>query len=182
MDDEGEFRDALNGLRAGDFSRLEPLFLAEAGMAEPRIVRWHRAGRFRDEPEALGEALTCACFLGRTEVAEYLLAEGVDPTVGDATGVNAVHWAANRGQLDTVRLLLRRNVPLETRNRFGGTTLAMAVWSAIHEPRPQHLGILEELLAAGADITGIEYPTGNEQVDAVLRRHGAGARGDRGGA
>ena len=41
------FRDAVQGLRRGDFSRLDPLF-DEGG----QIVEWVRKGLFGDEPEA----------------------------------------------------------------------------------------------------------------------------------
>ncbi len=131
------FRDALQGLDRGDFSRLETLFTAESE-SDPdstRIVRWHRERRFEAEPKALAEALTCACFLGRTDVAEYLLTQGVDPAAGSGTGMNALHWAVNRGQLGAVRLLLRWKVQIETRSMYGSTALGTAVWSAINEPR-----------------------------------------------
>jgi hypothetical protein len=174
-EDDAAFRDALRGLQNGDFSRLEPLFDAGPGPPDnrPRIIEWYEAGRFRDEPKALAEALTCACFLGRTGVATYLLTQGVDPTLGAATGLDALHWAANRGQLEAVRLLIRHKAPLETRSRFGGTVLRTAVWSAINEPRPDHLQIIEELLVAGARPENVGYPTGHDDIDAVLRRHGA---------
>ena len=51
--------------------------------------------------------------------------------------------------------------------------LGTAVWSAVHEPKPDHLRILEVLLIAGAQIGEAPYPSGNAQVDAVLRRFGA---------
>jgi ankyrin repeat protein len=168
--DDVLFRDAVQGLNRGDFSRLQPLFTADSPNA-PQITRWHRQGRFRDEPKALAEALTCACFLGQTEVAEYLLTQGIDPSAGAGTGLDALHWAANRGQLQSVRLLLRQNASLETRSMYGGTVLGTAIWSAINEPRPNHLQIVEELLNAGAAVNAVEYPTGNEQVDQLLRRH-----------
>ena len=170
------FRDALRGLQRGDFSALEPLFVAGPDPAtdRPRIVEWHEAGHFGDEPQALAEALSCACFNGRTDVAEYLLTHGVDPTAGAGTGMDAFHWAANRGKLETVRLLIQRKAPLETRNMHGTTVLGTAVWSIINEPWwPDHLQIIEELLAAGARVEEAGYPTGHERVDAVLRRHGA---------
>jgi len=162
--DDKAFRDALEGLRKGDFSRLEPLF-------EKQIVEWHEEGRFADHPDALAEALTCACFLGRVTVAEHLLKQGVDPASGAATGLDALHWAAGRGQLEAVRLLLRHHAPLESRNTYGGTALGAVVWSALHEPHPNHIQIIEELLAAGARIEEAGYPTGNPAVDEVLKRH-----------
>jgi ankyrin repeat protein len=172
---DGAFLDALQGLRDGDFSRLEPLFEEGTGAGDRRalIIQWYEEGRFSRAPDALNEALACACFNGRTSVADYLLTRGVDPSAGTATGMDALHWAANRGQLETVRLLVRRKAMLETRNRFGGTVLGLAVWSALHEPRPDHLLIIEELLRAGADPKEAGYPTGDAGVDALLERHGA---------
>ena len=57
--------------------------------------------------------------------------------------MNAFHWAANRGQLKTVEMLARHGVPLEIRNSYGGTVLGTAVWSAIHEPKPDHIAIIK---------------------------------------
>jgi len=164
------FRDALQGLKRGDFSRLEPLFDGD----RPTIIDWIERGRFNDEPQALAEALTCASFLGKSSVVEYLLNRDVDATAGNATGLDALHWAVNRGQLETVRLLLRHNTPLETRSMYDGTVLGTAMWSAINEPRRDHLQIIQELLNAGARIENVDYPTGNERVDEMLGRHGAG--------
>jgi len=171
-DDNVVFLDALRGLHRGDFSRLEPLFDGGSDPAgdRPLITQWHEQGRFRDEPQALAEALTCACLLGRTAVADYLLTQGVDPSAGAGTGLDALHWAANRGQLEAVRLLIERGAPLETRSMHGGTALGTAVWSAINEPRPDHVQIIAELIDAGARLQDVEYPTGHEHIDAVLRR------------
>ncbi|HYV39445.1 MAG TPA: ankyrin repeat domain-containing protein [Gemmataceae bacterium] len=174
--DDPEFRDALRVLKGGGFDASAPLFGVgtERTVIRPRIIEWYDQGFFSDQPQALAEALSCACFLGQTSVAEYLLDHGVAPTVGDGTGMNAYHWAVNRGKLETVRLLIRRNAPLEVRNMHGTTVLGTAVWSIINEPWwPDQLQIIEELLAAGARVKEAGYPTGHEQVDAVLRRHGA---------
>jgi uncharacterized glyoxalase superfamily protein PhnB len=165
------FSEAVSGLLAGDFSRLEPLFLPAAGGSPSQIVRWHQAGLFQNEPQALAEALTCACFNGCRETAEHFLAQGVDPSGGQATGLNAFHWAANRGQLDTVKLLIRYAAPLEIRNSYGGTVLGCAVWSAINETKPDHPAIIEALLMAGANVDNAEYPSGDERIDEILRRH-----------
>jgi Ankyrin repeats (3 copies) len=166
------FRDALQGLHRGDFSRLEPLFDGDVGGGRrARVVQWHEEGRFRNEPKALAEALTCACFLGRTGVANYLLTHGIDPAGGAGTGLNAFHWAANRGQLEAVRLLIQWKAPFETRSMYGGNVLDTAVWSATNEPRPDHLRIIEELLKAGARLADEEWPTGHSEIDAILTRY-----------
>ena len=175
LNDEALFQDTLGGLHNGDFSRLEPRLTA-AGAAEPAIIRWHREGRFQHESKAVAEALTCACFLGLNTVAEYLLAQGVDPSAGAGTGMDALHWATNRGQLASVRMLLKRNLPLEARNSHGTTVLGTAIWSAMNEPKPHHLEIIRELLSAGALVSNVGYPTGSEQIDELLGRHAADPR------
>jgi ankyrin repeat protein len=172
-ENDAEFRDALRGLIRGDFSRLEALFDDREARGRARILEWYEEGRFRDEPKALAEALTCACFLGRTRVATHLLTHGVDSSGGAGTGLNAFHWAANRGQLETVRLLIRWKAPFEPRSMYGGNVLDTAVWSAINEPRPDHLLIIDELLKAGARVADETCPTGHEKVDAILKRYEA---------
>ena len=168
------FPEAVRGLLAGDFSRLAPLFeIAPDGSVCP-IIKWYEAGLFTNEPRALDEAFTCACFNGCTQVVEYLLAKGISPSGGVNTGLDAFHWAANRGQLDVVKPLIRHKAPLETRNMYGGTVLGTAVWSAINEPRPDHIRVIEALIDAGAQAGEAGYPTGDERIDEVLRRHGAG--------
>ena len=170
--DDATFSDALEGLHQGDFSRLEPLFEDRpGGSGKPQIIEWYEQGRLRDQPKALAEALTCASFLGRTSVAEYLLGQGLDPSGGAGTGLDALHWAANRGQLEAVRLLIRAKAPLETRSMYGGTALGTAIWSALNEPRRDHLQIIEELLNAGAHLDDTEYPTGRQRIDAILQRY-----------
>lgn len=175
ISDDLLFRDAVQGLHRGDFSRLEPLFDEHRSLDHHhcQTVDWLEKGRFDDEPRALAEAFTCACFLGRTKVVDFLLTRGVDPTVGNGTGLNGFHWAANRGQLDTVRTLIERKVPLETKSMYGGTVLGTAVWSAINEPRAAHAHIIEMLIVAGANLDDVGYPSGEEQIDDVFRRHGA---------
>ena len=170
--DSAVFDDALKGLRNGDFSRLDPLFHSESG-APSQIINWVEEGRFLGHDQALSEALTCACFNGRVEVAEYLLRRGIAPSGGRATGLDALHWAVNRGQLEAVRLLIQHKVPLESRSMYGATALGTAVWSALQEPRANHLVIIEELLAAGALAQDAGYPTEKAGIDALLRSYGA---------
>lgn len=167
------FEEVVSGLLAGDFTRMEPMFEPGPGGAPSQIVKWCKEGRFDSEGEALDEAFSNACFIGRTEVVEYLLGRGVNPSGGIKTGLNGFHWAANRGQLAVVKILIRAKAPMETRNSYGGTVLGCTVWSAVHEPRAGQIEVIEELAKAGARIEEAEYPSGNAAVDEVLRRYGA---------
>lgn len=167
------FDELCAGLRRGDFSRLAPAFGDPSApeRAVGLVVDWLEAGRFRGEPDVLAEALTCAAWLGQTGVAERLLAAGVPSVGGAATGMNALHWAANRGELASVELLLAHGAPTEIRNMYGGTALGTAVWGACHEPRGNQLGVVRALLAAGADVTVLDRPTGHAAIDALLADH-----------
>lgn len=123
-----------------------------------------------DKPKAQREqAFIWACLYGRTDVADFLLQKGVDPGCGAVVGQTGMHLAAHAGHLETVKLLIKRNAPLEVKNVFGGTVLGQAVWSAIHEPQPDHLAIIDALLQAGAAVEAAGYPTGREHIDDVLR-------------
>jgi hypothetical protein len=162
----------LAHLREGNFTSLSPVMAARGG-GVPRIVELDREGCFAGRPIELAEALSCAAFLGATDAMEYLLARGVPPQGGSGTGLNALHWAANRGELAAVQLLLRAGAALETRNAYGGTVLGAAVWAAVHEPKRAHLSVIEALLQTGADVREAAYPSGDQTVDAVLARFGA---------
>lgn len=168
------FNDAIEGWRRGDFDRLAPLF-DDRGGDPPLILRWQRAGRFQQHQAELAEALSNACFLGRSEVVRELSRAGVDVTSGTGCGLDGLHWAVNRGKLATVRLLIELGAPLETVNMHGTTALGTAVWSAINEPwwGEAQIEIIKVLLDAGANIDGAGYPSGDPGIDARLREWGA---------
>lgn len=160
------FRDAVHALDAGNYSWLEALLDKHRLSLMDLLVA---AG----EPKVpMEQAFTWACMLGRTTDAEFLLDKGVDPLAGNNTGLNGFHYAVWHGHLDTVKLLIERKVPLEVRNMYGGTVLGSAVDGAENRPKADHVPIVEALLAAGAKIDDAGYPTGNERVDELLRRHG----------
>lgn len=164
------FESVVHALNRGDFSALDPLFARPPDSSSP-LATWLADGRLASEPGAFNEALTCACFNGRTAWAEVLLDAGADLVAGAATGMNGFHWAANRGHVATVQLLIRRRLPLEVTNAYGGTVLGCAVWSAVHEPRGGQVAVVDALLAAGADPDAAEYPSANREIDASLRRY-----------
>jgi len=117
--------------------------------------------------EELGDGLLWACQYGHNDVVAFLLDHGVDPGAG--SNMTGLHLAAHEGHLDTVKLLLAHNAPLEAKNRYGGTVLSQTLWSVIHNPMPEHRPIVETLVAAGAKV-GEDWFTGNRSIDELLLR------------
>ncbi len=104
----------------------------------------------------LKEGFLYACQYGRNNVVEFLLKKGMDLAWHSGDGQTALHHAVIGGQLETVKLLLRHQPPLEATNMYGGTVWGQALWSAAHGGDPEtYIAILETLAAAGARRAGI---------------------------
>lgn len=106
-------------------------------------------------PEHRRDALLWASEYGRNSVVEFLIENGADLAAHRADGQTALHWAIVGAQLDTVKLLLRHNPPLEQQNAYRATPLGQAQWSATHggHANPQtYIEILAALANAGAKI------------------------------
>jgi hypothetical protein len=107
----------------------------------------------------LAGALNWASEYGHSAVAAYLMDHGADPAE-TIDGMQALHMALLGGHLDTIRLLISRGAPLETRNRYGGTPLGMALWAIRHrdpvhtwpEKKIDNVGVIEALLTGGAEV------------------------------
>lgn len=140
------WRRTADALDKGDFTLLDDL-LNEYGASIIDILEEN--GQPKD---LLGEAFAWACFTGRTHDAEILLDKGVDPADSIKTGLAGFHWAANRGHLDTVNLLIARHAPLEQINMYGGSVLNCSLYSIVHEHKESHADIIEALITAGAAI------------------------------
>jgi hypothetical protein len=146
MSNEELWEQTATALDRGDFSLLDEL-LTESNASVIDLLEAN------GEPiEAMNEAFAWACFTDRTSDAERLLDKGVDPAKSDNTGLTGFHWAANRGNVETVRMLIRRIAPLEQLNMYGGTVLGQTLWSAVNEARPGQAEVIELLIAAGAKI------------------------------
>jgi len=121
-----------------------------------------------------------ACEFGRDKVIEFLLDKGVDVAT-EAHGMTGLHLAIVGGHFGATKLLLERKAPLELRNSYGGTALGCAMWAVNHSdpvyrwpnPKTDWAAIVQMLIASGARLEEAYYPTGNERVDELLRRHGA---------
>lgn len=144
------FEYTVAAMERGDFSALESAIGPAA--FHGRIVAWHESGLFDTEQETLAEVLSAACMLGQTETAEYLIKQGVDPYAGMRSWLAGPHYAVSSGRLEMVRMLIGKKVPMEVENRYGGTLLGQALWSAVNEHKNTHAEIIELLIAAGARV------------------------------
>ena len=118
-------------------------------------------------------ALQTACGWGRVNVIEFLLDKGADLTGHGGDGQTPLHCAAIDGQLDTIKFLLKLNVPLEVKNIYGGTVLGQTLWSAAHGGDPKvYAAIIETLIEAGAKVPERHVPV-NKPIDDLLRRYGS---------
>lgn len=121
----------------------------------------------------LHSAFRYACAGGHKDVVEFLLNKGVDLADGGGDGQTPLHWAVIFGQLEMVKLLLKHNPPLESRNMYGGTVLGQTMWSAAHGGSPKvYAEIIETLIAAGAKVPPRHVPV-NKPIDDLLRRYGS---------
>ena len=107
------------------------------------------------------QAFIYACQYGQNRICKFLLDQGVDSSSQADVGQTGLHYAAHHGQLETVKMLIARNAPLEVKNMYGGTVLGQALWSAFNEPHKNHLQIVEVLIDAGA----VVEPDWNKWID-----------------
>jgi tetratricopeptide (TPR) repeat protein len=167
-------------LSEGNFTALEQM-LGGPEEFDRQILEWFKAGRFNDEPEMLAEALSCACMLGRTETASFLIDSGVDPYAGMRTWLAGPHYAASSGRIEVIKMLIEKNIPLEVKNRYGGTVLGQALWSAVNEYADSQAEVIECLILAGAVVEpgtlewwqeqAVPVPETKLRVKEVLRRY-----------
>jgi ankyrin repeat protein len=91
----------------------------------------------------------------------------------------ALHVAAWRAQHATVKLLVDRGAPIDVPDGAGRTALALAVracvdsyWAYRRSPET-----VKTLLDAGASVSGVAFPSGYDEVDALLGPRFNGATG-----
>ena len=157
------FQYAIAAMWRGDFSAFDSA-AGGPGSFHNYVVDWYERGLFDTEQGTLNELLSAACMLGHTKTAECLLDNGVDPYAGMRTWLAGPHWAASSGRLETVKMLLKKGIPLEIENKYGGTVLGQALWSAVNEHNDHHAEIIEDLIAAGAHVWPGTLDWWNEQA------------------
>lgn len=70
--------------------------------------------------------LMTACMYGRSATAAYLLGMNAQNHLTDINGDTALHWAAYKGHVDLMRLLMYSGVNLQKTDNFGSTPLHLA--------------------------------------------------------
>ena len=133
----------------------------------------HGSRKTKPSKKRLQSAFLYACGGGREDVVEFLLNNGVELADGGSDGQTPLHWAVIFGRLEMVKLLLKYNAPLESRNMYGGTVLGQTLWSAAHGGDEKiYAEIIETLIAAGAIVPPRHVPV-NKSIDDLLRRYGS---------
>jgi ankyrin repeat protein len=106
----------------------------------------------------MADGFAWACGFGKTSVVDFLLQRGMDVAAKlEHHGQNGLHGAAGGGYVDTVKLLLRRHAPVDTRDdSFGGTPVGWALygWSMgeTPDPRADYYEVVALLVAAGVPV------------------------------
>jgi ankyrin repeat protein len=91
----------------------------------------------------------------------------------ETTGATAIHYAALRGNVDSVRLLLAANPDLSIRDReHSSTPLGWATWASdfIKEPGGDYPATIRALVDAGARLGDHEHVPENAEARAALER------------
>ncbi|HEU4433638.1 MAG TPA: ankyrin repeat domain-containing protein [Pyrinomonadaceae bacterium] len=148
-----------------------------AGVGRLDVVKrfFSKRGTRKTAParKRLQSAFRYACSYGQKDVVEFLLRQRADLADGGGDGQTPLHCAVINGQLEMVKLLLKYNPPLESRNIYGGTVLGQTTWSAAHGGDPKlYAEIIETLIAAGAEVPPRHVPV-NKPIDDLLRRYGS---------
>jgi outer membrane protein assembly factor BamB len=94
------------------------------------------------------EEFWAAAKRGDVQTVIALLAKGVDVNAKTTYGATALSFAADKGQLDVVKLLIKNKANVNTRDTFYNAT--PLTWAYSHE----HVEIIKALLEAGAEDAG----------------------------
>jgi ankyrin repeat protein len=109
--------------------------------------------------------------IGRTEIAELLVAKGANVNARENNGITPLHIAAERGNREIVELLISRGADINARRKNGKTPLHQASENGYTQ-------IAELLIAKGADVNAGSdegtplYFARTEEMKALLRTHG----------
>jgi hypothetical protein len=119
--------------------------------------------------------MASAAWWYRPESVQLMLEVGLDPHATGAHRSTPLDRASFHGYADIVETLLSLDPdpPLLHRNEFGGTPLDACIYGSLNgwkTAHPQdHIRTLRLLLEAGSPLDPTLLPTGNDELDAVMR-------------
>lgn len=98
---------------------------------------------------------------------------GGDPYMGISKDSTAMHVAAWRMSHEVLELLIARGANVNARDARDRTPLMLAAKACVDSYWAEHRSprAVKALLAAGADARGVQYPSGYDAVDALLKPH-----------
>ena len=96
-------------------------------------------------PTAGAAAVVDAAMSGNREAVRALLKDGADVNTAQADGMTALHWAAQKGDVELARLLLYASANVRATTRIGGYTPLLIA------SRNGDASMIEALLDGGAD-------------------------------
>jgi len=108
----------------------------------------------------MGSGFMWACEYGRSNVAAFLLQNGIKGTE-QLHGATGLHWAAYGGHEDIVKLLLKRKAPVDLKDqRYAATPLGWALHGWCYPPpearRPRYYEVIALLIAAGSNLDPVK--------------------------
>lgn len=109
-----------------------------------------------------------------TSAVRGLLAAGLPVDARGEHGGTALHWACWKGYADLVKLLLDHHAALDMKDEAFQATPAGWLHHGTQNcgnGNGEYAEIAQLLIAAGAPMEGCNTPTGNAEVDTVLREH-----------
>lgn len=117
--------------------------------------------------------LADAAWENEFEAVKAMLEAGFEPHVRGAEDSTPLDRAAFHGFIDVVNLLLQHDPPLTERNKHGASPLDSAIYGSVHSWRRDgdFPATVAALIQAGSKVDPNAVPSGNEEVDAVLRRY-----------
>jgi hypothetical protein len=116
-----------------------------------------------------------AAHANRTAAVLLMLDVGFDPLVRGVDQWEPVRWAAFHGNVELLRRLLAHNPPIGVPDpTYGGTPIGQCLYGSLHgwHCRTGDFATAVQLLIdTGEKPDRAWYPTGRDDVDAVLRRY-----------
>src|SRR5918911_862824 len=97
-------------------------------------------------PMGGGSAVVEAAMSGNRDAVKNLLKEGADVNTAQADGMTALHWAAQKNDVDLAKMLLYAGANIKATTRIGGYSPLLIAARLGNAP------IVETLLASGSDV------------------------------